>query len=284
MIKRIYDINEIIDFVYELSLNDSFASYPRMKSVKRIKKELSRALKNKNQNIIANIYKNELYGVCCYHWNTENKYAQASIFLIKNDYDKISDEFISYIKKNLSNHDFLIGIPVSNKNAIEYFNKKQIQCIESSIVTNLKYSKSSVNDSEYNITKITIDSFEEYSKFHDKYAIPNGMYYNSKNLLNDIARFEILSYKENGKIIASIFACKGKELSDVMGLFIEDTHRNRGIEKALINGLLNNLYKEFGSIFEILYFIDDYNEIDLKIALDSGFEIKERYKCYEIKL
>jgi hypothetical protein len=255
-----------------------------MTSLARIRKELERAVESENQNVIACYHENIICGLCCYHWDHESNYAQASIFVISDRFSETATEMISYIEESLGNHSFLIGFPTTNKLAIDYFKIKNWRCIESSIVTNMIGLKPKSIIMQYDLIKITENNFDEYSNFHDRFSIPNEMYYTSKNLMKDIKGFEILAYRENGKFIASIFAVKGKELSDIIGLFIDESYRNREIEKSLLNGLLNNLSIEYGEVGEILYFIDDDNDVDLQIALESGFTIKERYKCYETNL
>lgn len=53
----------------------------------------------------------------------------------------------------------------------------------------------------------------------------------------------------------------------------------KGIESILINEMLIKLYNEFGSMDEIVYFIDENCTNELKSALDAGFMIKDIYKC-----
>jgi len=73
----------------------------------------------------------------------------------------------------------------------------------------------------------------------------------------------------------------GKEVSDVIGLFIDKEYKNKDIESVLINEMLASLYNEFGSIKEILYFIDKDSTDELNIASAAGFEIKEEYRLFK---
>jgi hypothetical protein len=79
----------------------------------------------------------------------------------------------------------------------------------------------------------------------------------------------------------SIFVKIGKEVSDVIGLFIDKEYKNKDIESVLINEMLASLYNEFGSIKEILYFIDKDSKDELDIALAAGFKIKEEYRLFK---
>ena len=281
MIKTIYRLEEVIDFAWELSKNNLYASYPRTNSIGKLKEGLEKALNLENRNIIACYQQDVLCGVCTYFWIPDEKYIQTSAFLIRGDYDKIADEFISHISKQLPGYELLIGVPFTNKKANEYFIKKDIEQIDSSIVTTLYNLKSHGNESHVHVERITNSNFEEYAVFHDKHAIPLEMYCNSKNLQKDIDKFRIFAFRQDGAIRGSIFTRILKDEADVVGLFVDKEYENKGIGSILINETLMQLYNEFGSIKEILYFIDENCNDELNVVLDAGFEIKEKYRCYK---
>lgn len=76
-----------------------------------------------NFNIIAYYHQDVLCGVYFYFWRSDEKYAQASGFLIREDYGQIADKFINYISKQLPGYELFIGVPFTNKSANEYFKK-----------------------------------------------------------------------------------------------------------------------------------------------------------------
>jgi GNAT superfamily N-acetyltransferase len=281
MIKTIYRKEDVIDFAWELSHNNLHASYPRINSIDELKEELEKALNMENRSIISYYHQDVLCGVCTYFWIPDEKYVQTSGFLIRGDYDQIADEFISHISKQLPGYELFIGVPFTNRDANEYFVKKNIERIESSIVTALYNLESHGNESHNQVERITYSNFEEYAVFHDKYAIPSGMYYNSKNLQKDIEYFRIFAFRQDGAIHGSIFAKGFKDIADVVGLFVDKEYKNKGIESILINEMLMQLYNEFGSLKEILFFVDEDCPDELNTVLNAGFEIKEKYRCYK---
>lgn len=281
MIKTIYKVEEVIDFAWELSQNNLYASYPRKNSIKAIKDDIEKAINEDNKNIVACYHQNVLCGVCIYFWECDEDFAQTTEFLIREDYDQIAEEMIDYISKQLAGYELFIGVPFSNENANQYFKKKNIECNESSIVTSLYNLKFHSNQKHDCVEKITKDNFEEYAIFHDKYAIPLEIYYNSKNLQKDMERFRVFAFRQDEGIHASIFVKANKDLSDIVGLFIDKEYKNNGIESILINEMLMQLYNEFGAIKEILFFIDEDCTDELNLALNAGFEIKEKYRSYK---
>ena len=82
-------------------------------------------------------------------------------------------------------------------------------------------------------------------------------------------------------IHGSIFTKIGKDISEVFGLFIDKEYKNNGIQSILINEMLMQLYNEFGTVEEIVYFIDEDCTDELNSALAAGFEIKDKYRCYK---
>jgi hypothetical protein len=283
MIKTIYKVEEVIDFAWELSENNLYASYPRKKSIKAVKDIIEKAISEENKNIVACYNQSLLCGVCIYFWECDEKYAQTTAFLIGEDYDQTAEEMIDYISKQLPGYELFIGVPFSNENANQYFKKRNIECIESSIVTSLYNLKSQSNQKHDCVDKITKDDFEEYAIFHDKHAISCGGYWDSKNLQKNMDHFhiQVLVFRKDEAIHASIFTKTGKELSDVVGIFIDKEYKNNGIESILINEMLMRLYDEYGAIKEILFFIDEECTDELNLALTAGFEIKEKYRCYK---
>lgn len=289
MIKTIETLDEVMNFALELSNDDFYASYPRMKAISEIKEEIEKSIISEVANVIACYKEGLLCGVCAYYWDLDDKYAQTTQFLIKEFYDETAEEIISYIKgefirNELKGYELLIGVPVTNKNANNYFVKNNIECSESSVDTRL-YNLNINSKQKHNcIEKITEDTFDEYAIFHDNYAIPSGMYYNSKNLKKDMKEFQILAFVKDGSIHGSIFTKAFKDMAEVFGVFIDEEHKKKGIEGMLINDMLIHLYNEFGSVNEILYFINEGCDEELKAALDSGFEINDNYKSYKLSL
>lgn len=283
MIKKIDQKDEIIDFIWELSQSNVYASYPRRDSINRIKKEIEDGISLDNKNVIACYDEDILCGVCIYFWQCDEKYAQTTEFLIKKDYDKIAKEFIDYISEQLVGYELFIGVPLDNKNANQYFEKNNIECIEASFDTRLYNLEPHINEKHDFIEAITESNFEEYAIFHDKYAIPIDMYYNSTNLKKELDHFRIFAFRKDGTIHGSIFIYTAKHISEIFGMFIDEEYKNKGIESILVNEALAELYKEFGAIKEIFYFINEECTDELNVALEAGFKIKDRYRCYKYK-
>lgn len=280
MINKVDEIEKIIDFSWELSKNDLYASYPRKNKIADVIKDMEEANQAECSNVIACYKSDMLCGLCVYFWKNDDKYVQTTQFLINENYDETAGEFIEYIRNQLPGFELLIGVPSTNENAIKYFNNSDSVCI-SSIDTRMYNLKKPINYNNNSVEEINENNFDKYATFHDKFAIPLEMYYNSRNLQNEIGRFRVFIFNEKEEIHGSIFAKVGKDVAEVFGLFIDSEYENKNIERILINKMLVQLYNEFGAIDEIVYFIDEGYTNELNAALAAGFKIKDIYKCYK---
>ena len=137
MIKTVNKLDEVIDFAWELCQDDLYASYHRLSSIEKVKEYIERAMNSEFERIIAYYRQNVLCGACIYFWKSNEKYVQTTMFLIKENYDEIAEEFITYIGEQLPIYELFIGVPFSNTNANQYFKKRNFRCIDSLIDTRL---------------------------------------------------------------------------------------------------------------------------------------------------
>ena len=285
MIKKIESIYEVYDFVKKLSYNESTASYPRILNDEHLINVLKSSIKRETDNLIACYDKEDkLVGVSSYTWESTNNFMQTTIFLIIDDYDNIADEIISYFKTQLTNYNFYIGFPRENKLAVNYFSKKnKYPCIEDSVATYIKNFKNYKKKYNFNLVHVNKENFSDYADFHDPIAKNYGIFYDAKNLLDYIDEFVILGLKDNDNYIASIFFKAYENITTVFGLFLDEQYKSMNKEDILIDGMLEYLSNTFCEVGEIIYFIDQVDQNQLKAAYNLGFEKKENYCCYLVK-
>ena len=276
MIKVIKDINEVLDFCVELSKDNIRASYPRMLNEEFVKFELEKRLRSNASRVLAYYKGDKLCGVCAYFFITDDLYSQTTFFLISEDYEIIADSFMEYMKQDIANHEMFIGVPSTNMEAINYFTNIRTPIGENSIVVEIYNLKSNEDNLNSSISIIEKENFDEYANFHDKFAIPMEMFYDSKNLYKDMDEFLTLSYKVNGKIVASIFGCD----VEIFGCFVEEEYKDTEVRFILLKSFLNEVCKKFGNIKEYIYFIEKGQDEELRVALENGFKIREEYVMY----
>ena len=283
MIKTVKELKKVLDFAWALSQDELYASYHRLKTKEKVKDYIERAILSDSDRIIACYDQEILSGVSIYFGKPDENYAQTTMFLIKGDYDKIADEMIGHMAKEFPSCDLLIGFPFSNKMAETYFTKRNYPCVDALLDCRINHLQAHDNPKSDVLEEITKENFKDYVDFHDRFALPLQMYYNSHKLEKDLKRFRIFVFKDHGQIQASIFYVKGN-ISEIYGLFIDEAYKHKGIESILIDEVLMQLYKECGCVENLAYFIEEDSTVELDAALAVGFNIVDTYRCYKCKL
>ena len=282
MIKEIKDSREVIDFAWKTYEVPEKRSYRRFDSKGVLEERMKRAINSDTERVIGCYRDDKLVGICEYFWIEEDMYAQTSALLISESYTAVADEIINYLKEHLKDYRLLIGVSAANIEASEYFEAKGMECIDDSFDTRLykkNYKCQNVNE---DIVLLDKDSFKEYAKFHDSFA--GDMYWNSTHLLESFNNFEIFVYMKNNTIKGSIFTKVLSNNYEIFGLFIEEDFKGKGVEKELLKAVINSISKKENPAKELVYFIEEGNEEELKAAKEADFEVIDHYKSYEYTL
>lgn len=284
MIRIVDELNSVFDFAWELSQDDRYASYHRIDSQKQVKEYIRSAMSHPLERIIASYDDGVINGLVIYFWKSDEKYAQTTMFLIRNNFSDTANELLNYIMQHLPGYELLIGVPFSNLQANNYFIENHHQCVDSLIdtrISDFKGSFVSVNETVHQITK---ENFNEYLQFHDKFALPLDMYYTSQKLRNEIDNFLVFIIKRDASICGSIFTKIVGEVAEIYGLFIDQEYRNNSIGLSLLSHTLNELLKMESIPTEIIFFVEEGNPEELETAIKSGFKIVDTYRCYKCLL
>lgn len=282
MIKEIKDYREVIDFAWKTYEKPEKRSYRRFDSKEQLQERMKRAINSDTERVIGCYREDTLLGICQYFWIEEDMYVQTSALLIDDCYTLVAEEIIRYLKEHLNDYKLLIGISAANAEAIKYFEAKGMKCIDDSFDTRLYKKNYKCEDVNENIVLLDKEKFKKYDEFHDKFA--GDMYWNSTHILEDFNDFEIFVYMKNNIIKASIVAKVLSNNSEIFALFIEEDSMGRGIEKELLKAVINSICGKENPAEELVYFIEEGNEEELKAAKEAGFKIIDHYKCYEYTL
>lgn len=284
MIKEISHIEEVLEFAYEMSIDNRYASYPRILEKEKVRNELEKSLLKTNNVLLAYYEENRLLAICQYFYIEDEKYSQTVFLLVKGQHEKVIDSFIDYIGQELKGYDLLIGLPSGNEKTIKYFRDRKIPSDEESMVTKLVGLNGLAYKKVKEISEIKRENFECYRSFHDKYALPRDIYYKSENLYREIDKFRILVFKDQDEIRASIFFHGSKEIAEVYGIFLDEKYRKQELIESLLDQMLRELSREFGRVEEVVYFIDKGDDVELRGAMKIGFDLVEEYEMYRLKL
>lgn len=281
MLKSIENVEEVLDFVYRLNMDDRYRGYAKKRTLEECISNLRQGVESNNSEVLACYREDEIKGVCVYYWDKDNNYAQTNNLVIEDDYKSIADEIFSYMEEKLKGYELLSPHIDSNIEVNKYMKESGWKCIDDLLMTRIFNTEEPKGEIDTHIEIVTQENFEEYGQFHDKHAIPLEMFYTSKNIKKALERFRVLQYRDKGKIVASIFTRVDGDIAEIFGAFCDDDCRGRGIESELVKGTLKDLYREYGSIKELLYFPDFDSKDDVDAALSNGFKNIGRSLCYK---
>lgn len=282
MIKEIKDSREVIDFAWKTYEVPEKRSYRRFDSKEELEERMNRAIASDTERVIGCYRDDKLVGICEYYWIDEDMYVQTTALLISECYREVAEEIIRYFKEHLKNYKLFIGISETNREASKYFEASGMKCIEDSFDTRLNKKNYKCQEVDENIILLDKERFKTYAEFHDSFA--GDMYWNSTHLLESFNDFEIFVYMKDEVIKGSIFTEVLSSNYEIFGMFIEEDSKGKGIEKELLKAVLNSISKKDNPAKELVYFIEEGSEEELKVAREAEFKVIDHYKCYEYTL
>ncbi len=273
----IKDVTKIIDFVYNMSIDDSMASYPRLLNYQSVKRELSRRIIEENSEVIAIYQDTLLIGVFAYYWIDEDNYMQTTIFVFNTNKTEAIMLSINHMKERRLTYRLLIGIPFKNeyiKNSLE----KRGVLIESSLNFLCKDQSELItkNDSIYLIDQ---NNFQLFSEFYEPFAVESNMYWTSERIIKKINDFSLFCYIEDTVTLGCLLLKKGDKNQEIFALLIEG--EDEEISKSLLNRAVAEVSKDSKRV-NITYFIDIDDDNELINAKQVGFKVIDNYICYEL--
>lgn len=287
MIKRMKCVDEVIDFVWEVSRTRSKGSYPRIETKDELENELKQALQSETKQVIGCYQSGVLCGAAVFYWIASEQYAQTTILVIQEQHSQVMAELFAYIGECLPGYELLVGIPAANQEIAHCLAHLGMNCVEASYDTRFSPAGSGLIcdwEPDEAVSRVRAEQFEAYAAFHDAFAAAEQMFWTSARIKPAFERFRIYTYSRGDKIAGSIFVQRYSKSAEVFGLFIKQQERGNGLEKKLIQAMVLDLVSAKESIEEIIFFIEEMEEAQLKAAQESGFMIHDQYRCYKGKL
>lgn len=280
MLKELQEVDEhTIGVAWKLGKRAESTSYPRVSSLAQLTERLQKAAHAERERLLGYFAGERLQGICAYFWDPKERYAQTTLFLIERAcYCDTADGFLSVLRSHLEGYELLIGVPAANQRAVSYLENRGFACVEASIDTRWRGGPLQQPRPAIGVESITEADFAEYAVFHDRYALPLEMYWHSRNVARELERFRILAVRQHDVVRAGICARTYPGGAEIVGLFTDE--QNADVIEALIQSLLQRLYQEFGALNEVMYFIAEGSDLELRAAQKAGFEVHDHYRCY----
>lgn len=287
MIKNIDEehINSAVEFSWKLYEHPENSSYPLNVIREEFKNNFEKSLSS-DTDILLGYYKdNKLIGVLHFYIIKEDKYLQTTGVFIKDDYyNDVMDDFIKKLKEDYPGYRALLGFPKENKNANNYLSSKSYKCLDSDTDMRLNPSDFKPANKTCNIIKITEETFDEYSKFHDKYF--DGAYWTSSKVKESFNMWNIFCYKIENNIEGGLFMRKYEKDNsiEIMGLDFSKEYNTKENIASIVSYALKYCFKNLVPVSQAIFFIEDKDTEQMEAAKELGFKYFSSYRCYEIML
>jgi|GEM_PF-5771707 len=278
MIKEITDYKEIIDFTWRLSQDDNYSSYHKVKTKEELISKLERAIRHKEEKVIACYQAGKLKGVVIYFYEVKDRYLQTIQFAVKEDYQTVVNELIEYIQEGYEGYEFLIPLPASNVKLGESLKSFNFSLLEPEIVTHFTSYENVEPKQSSRIVRITQANFEEYRSAHDVFTDGTDVFYKSDQLLERLERFRLYALYREGKIVGSLFTTYD-DILEIFGCYATDNSYE--VYQELLLHMIYDLKDEISKASLFVYFINESNNQELKASLDLGFEIRDVNMVYK---
>lgn len=286
MIKSIDEnaIDKVINFFWKICQKRDRTSYPIKKSKLDLEKSFIKALKHPDDKVLGYFKDDTLIGSINIFVEVQESYLRV-ITYIEKDFEEVMEQIISYLKEQYPAYKVHFCYPKENVTVIDYFEKRQYECIEASHDLRLIVKDvPSIHKDESNISRLTKNEFNSYAIFHDKHA-GEEMYWNSSRLYKAFDSWYIYLYTRSSEIQGSILICKaGADAIEIFGLFVEETMDQTNVMKELLAYSIHKVIEEEQDAKQAIFFVEEQNSIQYEIAKQMGFEDKGGFRCYSIDL
>lgn len=275
-------LEEIVAFCWDIAQDKKQYGFPRFVSYQHMFERFLKAVLHPQDKILGYYEDNILVGVLNLLVEEKENYLQAigGIFTTA-DFTDVSNIFIDYLRINYVGYELDIGFPFEHVTANNYFKSINAQSLDAALTMKLKPHDFLYDTLSREIIQVDQSNFKEYAHFHDKHHAT--IYWNSTRILEKIELWHIFYIKRHNTIVASIFIRQNtpKQL-EIYGLTVEEGYETEDFELKLLNQAIHQTLTP--EIVEVLFFIDEDNESELKACLKTGFKQIDTYHSYKIIL
>ena len=204
-IKEKIDLEEAIEFAWDITRRDGKAGYPEKTwEYDGLREEFIKAYNHQDDKMLLLRSGEDINGVVCLFIDKENKYLQTiGGIYYKDDFEYVLNKFIEYLEENFKSYDMIIGYTSKDKNILKVLEQKG-EIFEKAEFFKLYKNNLKIKDIREDIRLLTTDDLEDFSDIHDK--INPDMYWTSERLKKNLDNWRIFVYREMGKIKSYIMS------------------------------------------------------------------------------
>ncbi|MGL4338670.1 MAG: GNAT family N-acetyltransferase [Turicibacter sp.] len=276
------NLEDIVNYSWQIASDKTKSGFPRLNSYQDMYDRFLKAIKHREDKVLAYYHQNQLIGVLRLLVVKENNYLEALGGIYTHvDFKVVAPPFIQYIKENYKGFELDFGFPKEYSDAIIYLEEIKAKLCCASVVMELRVKDYVRSEARYQVSALKPKDYQAYKAFHDKYY-PN-FYWSSDRVLETLENWKIYNVIENEKIVGSIFIrLLGNQTAEIFGLAIEPNYKNTNLELELLSESLADIIQ--CGIEEVLFFVDEKALADYEASLKTGFKQIDTYRSYKLIL
>lgn len=274
--------DEVVQYCWEIAIDKTRYGFPRFETYEHLCNRFLRTLQHQDDKILAYYEGSTLLGVLNLYVEEKEKYLQGigGIFTTA-QIDTVAGLFIEYIQSTYQGYELYFGFPKEHGEANQYFKRIKATPMDASLTMKLVPQDFSCDPIFDEVIKLDEEHLMEYAAFHDLHN-PN-MYWNGKRIRENFNLWHIFYIKRDNCIVGSIFIKQNTDTQlEIYGISITKDCKIKGVEEKLLGVALTHTLTPI--IKEVLFFIDEDNQVEEAITKKLGFKLIDTYRSYKLKL
>ena len=276
------ELEEYIDFAYELALDLTRSAYPTYRDGIKTKamfvERLRKAFEREDEQMLLFVRDGAVQGLIHYFWIPNDRYLQTIAFCINEATEQALSEFLSFVGERFKGYDAFLGFPAENQKAVKYLSGRGFECIEDDY--NLTAFLDKCHHAPVNREIVPIEK-ENYELFRILHRQNEGdMYWNSDRIYENLDHWVILVKERDGVPQGAVYYTNADDgWYEIVGIDIDHEKYDPELFKELLNAAIADAWRRGGRV--MTFFCDkEYKET----AQECGFVCVGNYLCYKIHL
>lgn len=276
------DIDNYVDWIYEITLDQSKSCYPTYADGIKTKEDFVRSAKKsvseEESEILLFFHEGNMEGWIEYFWIEEDNYLQLHGCSINKETETALAELMVLLEEKFKGYSLYFGFPKTNVGAIEFLEKNGFTCIEDDYNNSFFFDTYELRPVCENVAGVTRENFEDFQAVHSQ--LEDDMYWTCERIWAEIDSWKIYVYYEEKKPIGTVFCTSGGEYLEIFGIeFLEGKLSKERFQALLIAAL--NEGKRLGAKY-LTFFCEEKEQAAVE---ELDFRCVGRYVCYtkEIK-
>lgn len=266
---KINDLDRAIDLAFSMQANIESRCRPLLADATReqISKTFMSYIDRDEHELLLVEKDGQLIGLTPLYWMKEDLYVTFYQGPYGYDYEAVANCLYDYVAENFKGYKFYVNTATEHTQSIKFYESKGFQKLEKAVMLKLEnFSSDYSNDFVQELNDSNCNALYDWIEKH----VDEDTYWNAKRISENLERFIILGYFENG-IKGHIIGRCSVAYTEIIAFSGDEA-----IKEELLKSFISKAYKSN------VTFIDLYTEDDYEVALGTqfGFKLYDNNNCF----